>query len=155
MRSVRGASWLHPFWSLSCTACTWASLGWPCLPTRCSITGSGCDLAFLLCHHTVLWGHFLCQTDGIILTVRTVQAVCTCSQNQDLEDNLCFSTSQVSVSLFMSLSRFNSLPNKDARCAMTDIRIATQELCGSSSFLFQILFLLRSFPDKCIVLLEY
>ena len=31
-----------------CTACTWAPLGWPCLPTRCSITGSSHDLAFLL-----------------------------------------------------------------------------------------------------------
>lgn len=30
-----------------CIACTWAPLGWPCLPTRCSITASSCDLAFL------------------------------------------------------------------------------------------------------------
>jgi len=27
---------------------TWALLGWPCLPTRCSISGSGCDLVFSL-----------------------------------------------------------------------------------------------------------
>ena len=26
--------------------CTWAPLGWPCLPIRCSITGSNHDLAF-------------------------------------------------------------------------------------------------------------
>ena len=35
--------WLHPFWSLRYTACTWAPLGWPCLPTRYSVTGSSCD----------------------------------------------------------------------------------------------------------------
>ena len=35
-------------------ACTWAPLGWPCLPTRCSITASGCDLALPLQHHTGL-----------------------------------------------------------------------------------------------------
>jgi len=43
----RGGSWLHPFQSLRCIACTWAPLGRPCLPTRCSITGSGHDSAFL------------------------------------------------------------------------------------------------------------
>ena len=32
-------------------ACTWALLGWPCLPTRCSNTVSGRDLAFLQ-HHS-------------------------------------------------------------------------------------------------------
>jgi len=42
----RGVSWLHPFWSLRYTACIWASLAWPCLPTRCSVTGSSHDLAF-------------------------------------------------------------------------------------------------------------
>jgi len=36
----RSRSWLHPFWALRYIACTWAPLGWPCLPTRCSITGS-------------------------------------------------------------------------------------------------------------------
>jgi len=41
-------SWLQPFLSLRYTACTWAPMGWPCLPTSCSITGSGHDLAFLL-----------------------------------------------------------------------------------------------------------
>jgi len=41
-------SWLHPFWSLRCIACTWALLVWPCLPTRCSVTASGHDLAFPL-----------------------------------------------------------------------------------------------------------
>jgi len=44
----RGGSWLHPFWSLRCIACTWALLVWPCLPTRCSVTASGHDLAFPL-----------------------------------------------------------------------------------------------------------
>ena len=44
----RGRSWLHTFWSLRGTAYTWAPLGWPCLPTRCSITASSCDLAFPL-----------------------------------------------------------------------------------------------------------
>ena len=44
----RDGSWLHPFQSLGSTACTWAPLGWPCLPTRCSITASGHDSAFLL-----------------------------------------------------------------------------------------------------------
>jgi len=33
----RDGSWLHPFRSLRCTACTWAPLGWPCLLTRCSV----------------------------------------------------------------------------------------------------------------------
>ena len=37
---------VHAFWSLRCIACTWAPLGWPCVPTRCSITVSSCDLAF-------------------------------------------------------------------------------------------------------------
>ena len=46
----RGGSWLHPFWSLRSIACTWAPLGWPCLPTRCSIPVSAPDLAFSL-HH--------------------------------------------------------------------------------------------------------
>jgi len=45
----RGGSWLHPFQALSCIACTWAPLGWPCLPTRCSISGSSHDLAFPVC----------------------------------------------------------------------------------------------------------
>jgi len=44
----KGGSWLHPFQSLKCIACTWASLGWSCLPTRCSITGSRCDLVIPL-----------------------------------------------------------------------------------------------------------
>jgi len=46
----RGGSWLHPFQSLRCTACTWTPLGWPCLPTWGSTTGSGHDLAFPLQH---------------------------------------------------------------------------------------------------------
>ena len=41
----RGESCLHPFQLFSCTACTWALLGWPCLPT-CSITVSFHDWAF-------------------------------------------------------------------------------------------------------------
>ena len=44
----RGESQLHPFRSLRGTACSWAPLGWPCLPTRCSVTASGRDLEFLL-----------------------------------------------------------------------------------------------------------
>ena len=50
----RGGSWLHPFWSLRYTACSWAPLGWSCLPSRCSITASSYDLAFPLqyCAHT-------------------------------------------------------------------------------------------------------
>ena len=44
----RGGSWLHPFRPLRYTACTWAPLSWPCLPTRCSITVSGCDLTLPL-----------------------------------------------------------------------------------------------------------
>jgi len=44
----RGWSRLHPFQSLRHIARSWAPLGWPCLPTRCSITSSGCDSAFLL-----------------------------------------------------------------------------------------------------------
>jgi len=48
MRSGKG--WIHPFSSLRCMACTWASLGWPCLPTSCSITDSSHDLKFPL-HH--------------------------------------------------------------------------------------------------------
>jgi len=44
----RGGSWLHPFLSFRYTACTWAPLGWPCLPTRCSITASGHNLTFPL-----------------------------------------------------------------------------------------------------------
>lgn len=48
MRSVRGGSWLPPFWSLRSTACTWAPMGWPCLPTKYSITASSCDSAFPL-----------------------------------------------------------------------------------------------------------
>ena len=47
----RGGSWLHPSQSFGCTAYSWALLGWPCLLTRCSITASSCDLAFLL-HHS-------------------------------------------------------------------------------------------------------
>ena len=45
---ARGGPWLHPFQSLRYTACTWAPLGWPCLPTRCSITASSNNLAFPL-----------------------------------------------------------------------------------------------------------
>ena len=44
----RSGSWLHPFQPLRCIACSWAPLGWPCFPTRCSITASGHDLAFPL-----------------------------------------------------------------------------------------------------------
>ena len=44
----RGGSWHHPFRSLRCIACTWAPLGWPCLPTRCSITSSSQDWALPL-----------------------------------------------------------------------------------------------------------
>jgi len=44
----RGGSWLHPFRPLRYTACTWAPLSWPCLPTRCSITASGRALALPL-----------------------------------------------------------------------------------------------------------
>jgi len=44
----RGGPLLHPSWSLRYIACTWASVGWPCLPTRCSITGSSHDLVFPL-----------------------------------------------------------------------------------------------------------
>ena len=50
----RSGSWLHHFCSLRCIACTWALLGWPCLLTRCLITGSGCHLAFLLCMWTAV-----------------------------------------------------------------------------------------------------
>ena len=46
MRSGKGQ--IHPFWSLRGIACTWAPLGWPCLPTRCSITASSHHLPFLL-----------------------------------------------------------------------------------------------------------
>ena len=45
-----GESWLHPFWSLRWTACRWPPLGWPRLPTRCSISASCHDSAFPL-HH--------------------------------------------------------------------------------------------------------
>ena len=44
----RGGSSLHRTCSCRGIAYTWAP--WPCLPTRCSITGSDHDLAFLL-HH--------------------------------------------------------------------------------------------------------
>jgi len=44
----RGGSWLRLFQSFGCTACTWAPLGWPCLPTGCSVAVSSHDLAFLL-----------------------------------------------------------------------------------------------------------
>ena len=44
-----GGSWAHAFWPLSYIACTWAPLGWPCLPTGYSITVSSHDLAFPLC----------------------------------------------------------------------------------------------------------
>jgi len=57
----RGGSWFHPFWSLRYIACTWAPLGWPCIPTRCSITASSHDLTFPLQHvkyqrtHAAVW----------------------------------------------------------------------------------------------------
>jgi len=44
----RGRSWLQPFWSVMAIACTWAPLGWPCLPNRCSITTSSPALVFQL-----------------------------------------------------------------------------------------------------------
>jgi len=37
-----------PLQSLRCIACSWSPLVLACLPTRCSITGSGCDFAFVL-----------------------------------------------------------------------------------------------------------
>jgi len=44
----RGGSCLHLIQSLRCIARTWAALGWPCPPTKRSITGSGHAFAFLL-----------------------------------------------------------------------------------------------------------
>jgi len=41
---------LNEVWSLRGIVCTWATPGWPCFPTRCTIIGSGCDSAFLLQH---------------------------------------------------------------------------------------------------------
>ena len=51
----KGASCFLFFQSLVCIACTWAPLGWPCLPTGCSITASGCDSIFLLQMFTSCW----------------------------------------------------------------------------------------------------
>lgn len=36
---------------------------------------------------------------------------------------------------------------------MTRMKIATQELPGSKTFVFQILLLLRNFPEKCLAVL--
>jgi len=48
MRSGKGSILAPPLPSLRYIVCTWAPLGWPCLPIRCSITTSVCDLAFPL-----------------------------------------------------------------------------------------------------------
>ena len=65
----RGGSWPHPFQSLRYIACTWTPQGWPCLPTRCSITVSGCDLAFpLQCYHQLpSWMYFLSKVTLCLL----------------------------------------------------------------------------------------
>lgn len=75
-------------------------------------------------------------------------------KNQDLEDNFRFRTCQTPIFPFKLLSRFNSFPNKDALSAVTKIKTATQELPGSSIFVFQMLFLLRNFPEKCLSVSE-
>lgn len=51
----RGGSWLYPFWSLRYITCTWAPLDWPCLPTRCSITGSKPWLSIFTTHQNVIF----------------------------------------------------------------------------------------------------
>jgi len=62
----RGASWIHLIWSLRNISCTWAPLGWPCLPTRCSITASSSDLAFPLQSLSLMLGQLaeMCSMHG-------------------------------------------------------------------------------------------
>lgn len=87
-----------------------------------------------LSHHTALQGPFLCQPDSIQL-LRWCKCFVRVLKNQDLEDNLRFRTSQTSVFPFKSLSRFNSLPNKDALSAVTKIKIAPMN-CLAAAFLY-------------------
>ena len=56
MRSGKGWILSSPLLVTQYIAYTWAPLGWPCLPTRCSITASSCDLAFLIQEPS--WGYF-------------------------------------------------------------------------------------------------
>jgi len=53
MRSGKGGILAPLLLSLRYFASTWAPLGWPCLPIRCSITASGCDSTSPL-HHRFL-----------------------------------------------------------------------------------------------------
>lgn len=76
----------------------------------------------------------LCQPDSIQL-LRWCKCFVRVLKNQDLEDNLRFRTSQTSVFPFKSLSRFNSLPNKDALSAVTKIKIAPMN-CLAAAFLY-------------------
>jgi len=94
----RGGSWLHHVCSVRYIACTWAPLGWPCLPTRCSITVWSHDLAFLLhvVTKSVIWlciAYVGCISPSILLS--NLVKVCldhsfsfAVSQERELQDYL-------------------------------------------------------------------
>jgi len=83
-------SWLHPFCSLRCTACTWAPLGWSCIPTRCSVTASGHDSAFPLQRGTkVSWR---CELTGARLSEELLVAQCLQSNTVSLDSCLLLSS---------------------------------------------------------------